>query len=110
MTISIGRIRKRDELPPLERAVSDTLDEWLSRLHGTFTSWSGPVEFLEWLKERGYVVRKEEEVTRLEAAIRAVPEWIYRGGDHPHECVFCEAQDYPMDEGKHTDDCIRNML
>lgn len=47
---------------------------------------------------------------RLEAAIGAVPEWIYPGGDYPHECIFCKAQDSPVDEGKHAEDCIRYML
>ena len=51
-------ILKRDELPPLERAVSDTLDEWLVRMHGIFSSWAFPIEFIEWLKERGYEIRK----------------------------------------------------
>ena len=60
---------RRDELPPMERAVSDTLDEWLSRLHGVLTSWNGPIEFLEWLGNRGYVVRSKDEVAQLEAEL-----------------------------------------
>lgn len=57
-------IRKREYLAPLDRAVSDTLDEYLSRIHGITTSWAHPLDFLDWLQERGYnVVRMEEEVT-----------------------------------------------
>jgi hypothetical protein len=47
---------RRTDLPPLERAVSDTLDEWLSRLHGILSSWASPQEFLDWLRGRGYEV------------------------------------------------------
>src|SRR3990172_4785731 len=47
---------KRDELPQLERAVSDALDEYLSRLHGIFSGWAYPIEFLQFLKERGYSI------------------------------------------------------
>lgn len=51
-------IRKRDMLGPLDRAVSDTLDEYLSRIHGVFTSWAHPLDFLCWLQDRGYDVVK----------------------------------------------------
>lgn len=50
--------RTRADLPELERAVSDTLDEYLVRCHGVFSSWAYPYEFLEWLKERGYIIKK----------------------------------------------------
>ena len=50
----------RDELSPLERAVSDTLDEWLIRLHGIVSSWSAPNLFIEWLNERGYDIVKKD--------------------------------------------------
>lgn len=53
-------IRQRDKLPPLERAVSDTLDEYMHRLHGVHSSWASPVEFIEWLKKRGYEIVKDE--------------------------------------------------
>lgn len=49
-------IRRREDLPPLERAVSDALDEYLVRLHGRISSWVYPVEFLEFLAEEGYQV------------------------------------------------------
>ena len=49
-------VNRRADLPPLERAVSDTLDEYLARLHGIMSSWAGPQEFLEWLRGRGYEV------------------------------------------------------
>ena len=53
----VSKIRERDKLPALERAVSDTLDEWLCRMHGIFTSWADPVEFIEWLNNRGYEIK-----------------------------------------------------
>jgi hypothetical protein len=52
-------ITRRSELPPLERAVSDALDEWLFRIHGIASGWAHPYEFIAWLKERGYVVVEE---------------------------------------------------
>ena len=53
-------LNRRDDLEPLERAVSDTLDEYLSRVQGIFaTSWAHPVEFIDWLEERGYTVAKK---------------------------------------------------
>lgn len=52
--------RKRNELPPRERAVNDTLDEYLARLHGIISSWAYPVEFLEFLEKRGYTVIEKE--------------------------------------------------
>jgi hypothetical protein len=55
----LSREHKRDALPKLERAVSDTLDEYLSRLHGVFSSWAYPDEFIEFLAERGYIIRKK---------------------------------------------------
>lgn len=47
---------RRDDLPPLERAVSDTLDEYLSRHHGIVTSNANPEDFLDWLRENGHAV------------------------------------------------------
>ena len=56
------KINRRDDLDPRERAVSDTLDEYLSRLHGVFaTSWVYPIEFIDWLEERGYIIVPVEE-------------------------------------------------
>ncbi len=54
-------IRKRDMLGPLDRAISDALDEYLIRIHGITTSWAHPLDFLAWLQERGYDVIKMEE-------------------------------------------------
>lgn len=54
-------IRKRSELPPLEKAVSDTLDEYLHRLFGITSGWVHPYEFLLWLGERGYIIHAKEE-------------------------------------------------
>lgn len=53
-----GIIRKRDDLPELERAVSDTLDEYLYRLHGSICSWAHPFEFIDWLYRRGYKIER----------------------------------------------------
>jgi len=47
---------RRDDLDPLTRAVSDTLDELLWRAHGISTSWSNPEWFIEWLAGRGYQI------------------------------------------------------
>ena len=58
--MSDSDIRKRDELPYRERAISDTLDEYLTRLHGTISSWAYPVEFLEFLEKRGYTVIEKD--------------------------------------------------
>jgi hypothetical protein len=61
MTDEARKPRRRKDLPPLERAVSDTLDEWLVRLHGIFSSWAGPDEFIYWLEKRGYVIVSKED-------------------------------------------------
>ena len=53
---NIEAIRKRDDLPELERAVSDTLDEYLMRIHGIASSWAHPSDFMRWLNQRGYKV------------------------------------------------------
>lgn len=67
MTDKLSEIRTRAELPELERAVSDTLDEHASRIHGIVaSSWSHPVEFLVWLEKHGYIVRSADEVAALE--------------------------------------------
>ena len=57
--MNLTREQTRESLPELERAISDTLDEYLSRLHGIFSSWAYPDEFIEFLGERGYVIRKK---------------------------------------------------
>jgi len=54
---------KRDDLPPLEQAVSDVLDEYLWRLHGIVSSWSHPREFIQWLNERGYIIHAKDQGT-----------------------------------------------
>jgi hypothetical protein len=51
-------IRERNKLPPLEKAVSDTLDELLFRDFGVMSSWVHPEDFIEFLKDRGYKVVK----------------------------------------------------
>lgn len=47
---------RRDDLPPVERAVSDALDDTLARHHGITTSWSNPETFLRTLRDEGYDV------------------------------------------------------
>jgi hypothetical protein len=43
----------------MERAVSDTLDEYLARLQGILaTSWAHPIEFIDWLEKRGYTIKR----------------------------------------------------
>ena len=59
---------KRDELPTLERAVSDTLDEYLARLYGIMvSSWAYPDEFIEFLSSRGFCITEESRIQELEA-------------------------------------------
>ena len=60
---------KRGALQPLERAVSDTLDEYLSRLHGITSSWAFPDEFIEFLRNRGYIITTEARIKALEAEV-----------------------------------------
>lgn len=60
-------IRKRDLLSPMDRAVSDTLDEYLSRIHGISTSWAYPVDFLLSLNQRGYVVEERRSLLDTES-------------------------------------------
>ena len=50
--------RRRADLAPTERAVSDALDEYLVRIHGLFTSWADPDSFIQFLYDRGYEVTK----------------------------------------------------
>lgn len=52
----MSELARRDDLDPLTRAVSDTLDELLFRHHGISTSWSNPESFIKWLAGRGYAV------------------------------------------------------
>lgn len=47
------RCRRRQDLAPLFKAVSDTLDEYLYRVHGIQASWAHPGEFVRWLTEHG---------------------------------------------------------
>ena len=47
----------RAELPADARAVADTLDEWLHRMHGVYSGGHYVGAFLDFLAERGYEVR-----------------------------------------------------
>jgi len=53
-------ITERDELQPLEQAVSDTLDEYLHRFFSIAPGWSYPVEFIELLEKRKYTICYDE--------------------------------------------------
>ena len=56
------KTRRRDDLEPRDRAVSDTLDEYLARLQGIIASgWVHPFEFIEWLEKRGYTIERIED-------------------------------------------------
>lgn len=48
----------RDDMPPDLRAVSDTLDEYLMRMHGLVVSHTHAEDFIEWLAGNGYVVTR----------------------------------------------------
>ncbi|MBP2704436.1 hypothetical protein JOL79_11485 [Microbispora sp. RL4-1S] len=71
---------RRDDLPPLERAVSDTLDDHLARNHGILTSSAHPRDFLEALAEHGYQV------------IELPPRPIYEGS-----ATLTDERDTPLD-------------
>ena len=47
---------KRDELPEMPKAVADTLDEWLWRMHGIASGGHYVGVFLKWLKRNGYEI------------------------------------------------------
>ena len=51
----------RADLPVMPKAVSDTLDEWLWRMHGVMSGGHHVGVFLEWLHGRGYYVAKIHE-------------------------------------------------
>jgi len=57
----------RDALSPQLRAISDTLDKWLMRIHGIRSSWASPDYFLRWLEGRGWTVVEIADRKRLEA-------------------------------------------
>ena len=52
----MNKIRRREDLPPLERAVSEALDQLNHICYGTIHSWSYPVDFLGFLADEGYQV------------------------------------------------------
>ncbi len=82
---------RRDDLPPLERAVSDALDDINHRCHGLTSSWAYPAEFLEALRDAGYGVvsidaqaaaaRAENRLARVRSATdrEPPPSAIYQG-------------------------------
>lgn len=50
----VPKRQRREDMDSLHRAVSDTLDEYLDRLHGVNSSHTYPEDFLEWLGNNGY--------------------------------------------------------
>lgn len=65
--------------PPLERAVSDALDELNCRHYGRVSGWVYPVEFLEFLAEEGHTVTPTTELTELRAEVARL-----RAGESEH--------------------------
>lgn len=53
----------RADLPTDARAVADTLDEWLVRMHGIHSGGHFVGAFLDFLGERGYEVRPAPDPT-----------------------------------------------
>ncbi len=87
----------RDGLPPLERAVSDTLDEWLVRMHGITTSHTHPRDFLAWLRDNDHEVvpagETPEERLQVAAAGRANAQAAYRCFRMDHEGRLAHAEE-----------------
>ncbi|MEV4174007.1 hypothetical protein [Nonomuraea sp. NPDC049709] len=52
----MAEIRRRDDLPARERAVSVALDQLNHICYGTTHSWAYPVDFLDFLADEGYTV------------------------------------------------------
>ena len=69
----------RDALSPQLRAISDTLDKWLMRIHAIRSSWASPDYFLRWLEGRGWTVVEIADRKRLEEAYRLL--WF----EHYHD-------------------------
>lgn len=59
------------EYDPMARAVADTLDEWLHRMHGITAGLHNAGAFLEFLALHGYTVTAMEPVTPLEELLPA---------------------------------------
>jgi hypothetical protein len=79
---------RREDMPLLQRAVSDVLDEYLVRFHGLTTSHTNPDSFLEWLGEGGYTVvpkQTEAEVARLRDHIADIDAHATPYGDLPED-------------------------
>lgn len=60
------------EYDPMWRAVADTLDEWLFRMHGVISSHHNTGCFLDLLVLQGYDVVKREDLPPIEELL-AVP-------------------------------------
>lgn len=91
---------------PVEQAVYDTLGEYLPRVHGV-TAVPEPAWFLDWLRERGFVVAPASMVDDLVGVAVAL---IRRAGTNVLELSDSERR---LDEHRNiqitTDDdsCIR---
>ena len=70
-----SELHERAQLSPRLKAISDTLDEWLVRMHGIFSGWAFPEEFETWLKEHGYIVvsTKVQAVLTAAEGVRQTP-------------------------------------
>lgn len=62
--------KRRADLVGAEKAVAETLDEVNARMHGMLSSSAYQQEFLDWLRDRGYVVAP------VDHASDAVFEWM----------------------------------
>ena len=78
MADDLRPIRRRDDLPPLERAVSDALDELNVRCYGRVSGWVYPVQFLEFLAQEGHTVVPAAELETTRAQLAAIDAL------HPH--------------------------
>jgi len=72
----MSEIRRRVDLPPKERAVSDALDEWLIREHGILESWANPDDFIVFLEKREYIILSNKERDELQRKLDLAREAI----------------------------------
>ena len=89
----------RDALPPQLRAISDALDEWLSRKHGIISSWQSPQWFLKWLEEKGWTVVDCKQLEATEKALAACKpvgaefcNWCWHNPPHDDGCPIAATE------------------
>src|SRR3990172_8371606 len=94
----------RKDLNPLERAVSDTLDEWLSRIHGITSSLSYPQEFIAWLNKRGCVIHIEGK------EMDGTDDGVYGNSDTGYFVSFGLRSHGPFNSFEDANDAFDSML